>query len=257
MGSEQLLRQECDLFVAEQVDHSVVVRFRPNQLLLATSHRQTKALDDYLRLASSQDDVRAMVFMGPPGDTAVEEYVTFFSPSLQRGASEMPTKRLCAALDTFVTGVLRSEKIIITAVSGQVISDYLGAILACDHRVFGDDTVFVNAHLKLGLTPKGGAAYFLARQLGRSNAYQFLLEAEGVPVARAAELGLSGDVVPAAALEEHALGIARRFCEAPVDTVRGLKSLMNHALGGVGRYLDHENSVLDRIILSHAFPETR
>jgi len=254
MSTDRLPERECELFSAERRREIAIVRFRPNQLLLATNLRLTQVLDDHLREVSECEEVKVILFVGPPGNTALQEYVDLFSRSLQPGVGDLQAKRLCSALDTFITGILRSEKIVVTAVSGQVITDYLGIILACDHRVFADDTVFVNAHLHLGLTPKGGTAYFLSRQLGRSGAYEFLLSRDEIPVQRALDLGLSGDVVPYGELEEHALAVAQRFAECPVDTLRGLKSLVNYPLRMVSGYLDHENRVLDGIMMRRAFP---
>jgi 2-(1,2-epoxy-1,2-dihydrophenyl)acetyl-CoA isomerase len=222
--------------------------------MLSSDLKQTTILTEYLNRVYREPSVKVIIYIGSPESSGREEYIGLFTRALSPGGDDLRAKRLCSALNEFVIGVIRSEKIVIAAASGEVITDFLGIVLACDHRIFAANTCFVNAHLELGLTPKGGAAFFLARHLGRRKAYEFLLSQDTIPVEEALRLGLVDDIVPLDQLEARALEVAEQYATCPPDSLAGLKSLVNYSLRGVEAYLDHENRMLDRITMRRVFP---
>ena len=54
--------------------------------------------------------------------------------------------------------------------------------LACDMIVAGADAKFVMAYVKVGLTPDGGASWFLSQALPRQLATEIIIEGKPVKV---------------------------------------------------------------------------
>ncbi len=134
------------------------------------------------------------------------------------------------AVNQFVLKMVGFNKIVVHADSGKVISFYMNISLACDYRIIGDNTVFQNPYLDLGLVPKGGGAFFLSRLLGFSKASELLLSDKDITAEEALRLGIVDKVVPSVELNEAALKIAKNFARKPVDSVSGIKRLLSRCL---------------------------
>jgi len=110
--------------------------------------------------------------------------------------------------------VLRSLKIykpIIAAVDGPCVAGGMEMLGGIDIRLATDRATFGVMEPKRGLFAGGGTTVRLPRQLAYPAAMEFLLTAEAFPAARALELGLLNEIVPADSLQERALGWAARI----------------------------------------------
>ncbi len=251
MGRGTALSYDCESFAGERIGDVVVVRFRGGQVVRTAQFAHVEALTGYLEKVTAEKSVKVLAFISPPSATSSCEYAEFVGSALAPDGVLSAVRRMQSTFSTFVEMLLSSPKIIVTAASGEIIATMLGVILAADHRVFASDTHFVNPNLALGLTPGGGATFFLARHVGRSRAYRLLLAEEGFTVQEALQLGLVDEVVAPEELDSRALAVAQRFAEAPAAVLADLKSLMNYSLRDVGQYLAHESALLQRMMVTH------
>ncbi|MDQ1695046.1 MAG: 2-(1,2-epoxy,2-dihydrophenyl)acetyl-CoA isomerase, partial [Frankiaceae bacterium] len=72
----------------------------------------------------------------------------------------------------------------------------------------------------------------LSRLVGSLRAKQIYLFGDDIPAAHAERLGLATSVVPATALVEESLALARRLASGPTRTLAVTKRLVNRALDG-------------------------
>ncbi len=251
MGRTAALTVESESFSAECVGDVAVVRFCGGQIHRSAEFAHTEALTSYIERVTAEKSIKVVTFISPPCSTPPSDYTDLVGSALAPDGVLSSVRRMQSTFSTFVETLLGSPKIVVVAASGDIASTVLGVILAADHRVFGSDAHFSNPNLALDLTPGGGAAYFLARHVGRSRAYRLLLAKEGFSVQEALELGLVDEVVPPEELESKALEVARRFAEAPATVLADLKSLMNYSLREVSKYLAHESTLLNRMMVTH------
>jgi len=243
---------EGGAFVAERQDGIVLVRFKENQMVLSADLRMVEELIAYLHQVDVDDSVRVIVAIGSDADTGKEEYVKFLERAFRPGRGEVLAKRMFNAFDQFLLQTVATEKFVICAARGVVLMDYLGIMLACDYGVYADNVTLANPHLDFGLVPKAGAAYLLSRIAGRGRTYDLLLSEEPVPLDDIIDLGFVDEIVSVAEIEDAAIEAARRFAAKPAATVAALKKLVNYSLRDLAAYLDHENKVLDRLVLQAA-----
>lgn len=225
----------------------VILHFKHNQMFLTTDLRQTGALTDFLRRVARDATIKSTAVIGPPAGGGREEYLRFFNRALQPGAPEWITLRLYNAFDSFILGAVNSERAVVAGARGEQPTDYLGLMLACDHRVCSEDLVFVNAHLELGLAPAAGTAFFVAQTLGRDRAMKLLLSADPLPGPRLLELGLVDEVVPPGELEAATIAAAHRYAAAPTGSIAAVKKLLSFVVRDLPSYLSQETAVADRI----------
>src|SRR5882724_12351655 len=105
----------------------------------------------------------------------------------------------------------RCKKPIVTAVQGIVFTIGIELMLAGDIVVAADDARFCQKESKRGIAPLGGAHFRFLSRTGWGNAMYHLFLCDEFTAARAREIGLVQEVVPAGQQVERAVEIARRI----------------------------------------------
>ena len=97
-------------------------------------------------------------------------------------------------------GFVRAErsKLWIAAAQGHALAGGLELLLACDLAVAAETATFGLPEVKRSLVAAAGGVFRLPRALPKAVALQMIATGEPIPAARAAQLGLVNEVVPAA-----------------------------------------------------------
>ena len=253
MKKDRDLDERCDFFSVKRVGDILVLSFKENLLNHGTDLDSRDLLFDYLEFVSKNDAIKVVLIMGSPKKIGREEYTNFFCQLLQPGFGQRDIERLCHAVNQLVLKIVGLDKIVIHADSGRVISLYMNVSLACDYRIIGDNSVFQNPYLDLGLVPKGGGAFFLSRMLGSSKASEVLLSGKDITAEEARRLGIVNKVVPSDELNEAALKVAQGFARKPIHSMIGIKRLLNCCTVDLQSCLECENDLLFRIVNDRDF----
>jgi len=125
--------------------------------------------------------------------------------------------------DTFLR-MNRSGVLFIAALNGSALGLGWELAQACDVRLMADGDFFIgHPEVLLGILPGGGGSQRMTRLLGAHRALMMMLEGRPVSPARALELGLVDEVVPAESLLERALDTAEYLGARPRDSVAAIK----------------------------------
>ncbi len=187
------------------------------------------ALRQALQAVATERDVRAVLLTGAGkafcagGDVAVmDEY---------RARGELPElfHALTGEMESGVRELMGMPKPVVAALPGVAAGGGLSLALACDWRIASEDTVLVPAFPSLGAVPDGGLTYFLPHYLGIGLAQELLFTEARVPAARARELGLLHEVVPAAELERRAWTKVTELADGPTYAYGWTKRLLHAA----------------------------
>jgi enoyl-CoA hydratase len=103
----------------------------------------------------------------------------------------------------------------IAAVCGAAVGAGVNLLLAADLRVVADDCRILAGFMRIGLHPGGGHFVLLGRTAGREAAAALGLFAEEIDGARARELGLAWESLPAAEVDGRARELAARAGRDP------------------------------------------
>ncbi len=239
---------ETDYFIARQEGAVVVFTHKGNQLLSSTLLKAKKAVHDYLQQVEADPEARIVLFLPQVRKARREEYLSFFDMVRSERISENSVMRLFRAVDQLILNILDSDLFFICADCGQILPMFASISLACDYRILGDNAEFQNPALELGLVPKGGAAWFVSRMLGRGRALELILAEESISVEAALELGLVNRCVPSENFEAEALAVAHRFAALPETSLRLAKKLVNNTRQDLPDYLEFENQELCKTI---------
>jgi len=196
----------------EMAEGVAIVRLNEPASLNALSERMSAELVD--AVARAQQEARCLV-LGSVGRAFCS------GANLTDGGLSLdePDRDVGAGLETVVNPLLlaiRSSPIpILTAVRGAAAGVGCGLALAGDMVIAGQSAVFHLAFSRVGLSPDGGASYFLTRSIGRVRAMELMLLGSSVRAGQALEWGLANRVVDDDQVEAVAVEIAQRIAAGP------------------------------------------
>ena len=131
---------------------------------------------------------------------------------------EMPWKALLRSF--------RLTKPLIAAVEGYAVAGGTEMLQATDIRVAGESAQFGLAEVRRGLFPIGGSTVRLRRQIPYTRAAEILLTGDLIPAREALAIGLIGHVVPDGEALKHAREFADKIAaNGPLSVQAILRSL--------------------------------
>jgi 2-(1,2-epoxy-1,2-dihydrophenyl)acetyl-CoA isomerase len=137
---------------------------------------------------------------------------------------------LTVRLHTFVASLRRCRKPVLSAVNGVAAGAGFSLALAGDLLVAAESARFTLAYQNIGLSPDGGATFFLARALGTNRAMELTLTGRTLSAGEAAAWGLVQRVFPDESFEADMAALAGRIAAGPTLAYGKAKELYNRAL---------------------------
>lgn len=206
--------------LSELVGNVLVLTLNRPEAGNALNGALSEALSNALGDAASNDDVRVIVVTG-----AGEKIF----------CAGMDLKAFAAGEDIAKIGMgfaaLRQcKKPLIAAVNGHALAGGFEVVMMCDLIVSVDSARFGIPEVKRGLFAAGGGVRLPAR-IPLAVALEMGLTGDPIDAARAKELGLINQVVPAADLRDAALALAARVSANGPLAVQATKQLMLDEIG--------------------------
>lgn len=145
---------------------------------------------------------------------------------------------------------------VVVSVRGAVAGGGLGLATCGDFLLASDNAQFVAAHVMVGLSPDGGASWYLHRLLGARRAKEILMFGKRLTAAEAKEMALVNEVVPDAELDAFTADYARKLAAMPAKALANIKLLINSApQHSFADHLQMEARVLGEAALTADFRE--
>ncbi len=139
-----------------------------------------------------------------------------------------------AAIDNlqgWIEAIRNCPKPVIAAVEGAAAGAGFALALACDMIIAGMATKFMMSYVKVGLTPDGGASWFLGQALPRQLAGEIMFEGKAVLAGRLQQLGLVNRIVADGRVLDAALGWADELAALSPNSLNRIKMLIDAAPG--------------------------
>ena len=133
------------------------------------------------------------------------------------------------SLRGWIEAIRDCPKPVIAAIEGAAAGAGFSLALACDLIVAGSSSKFAMSYVKVGLTPDGGASWFLSQMLPRQLATEILLEGKPVLAPRLHELGVINRIVTDGSALDVALQWADELSALSGNAVQRIKSLSRGA----------------------------
>jgi 2-(1,2-epoxy-1,2-dihydrophenyl)acetyl-CoA isomerase len=129
-----------------------------------------------------------------------------------------------------ITGIRTMPKPVVAVVNGAAAGIGLSLALACDLVLAAESAYFLLAFVNIGLVPDGGSSLLVPSRIGFARAAELAMLGERLPAARAAEWGLINEVWPDGDLASKADDLAERLAAGPTRSYVGIKRQLNRWL---------------------------
>jgi 2-(1,2-epoxy-1,2-dihydrophenyl)acetyl-CoA isomerase len=147
-----------------------------------------------------------------------------------RGEADENFLELMVRLHAFIASLRRVPKPVLSAVNGVAAGAGFSMALAGDLVVAAKSARFTLAYQNIGLSPDGGATFFLARAVGTQRAMELTLTGRTLTAEEAAAWGLVQRVLPDDSFAAGTAELAERIASGPTLAFARAKELYNRAL---------------------------
>ena len=138
--------------------------------------------------------------------------------------------RLKELYHPIITGIREMPKPVIAAVNGPAVGIGCSLALDCDLIWAAESSYFLLAFVNIGLVPDGGSTAIVPARIGLARATEMGMLGEKVPAAQALEWGMVNRVVPDGDLEAEAGAMLERLASGPTRSYANFKALLNRRL---------------------------
>ena len=182
-------------------------------------------LCDIVNRCGSDRSVRAVVITGS-GSKAFCAGGDVASFASDPETVDLLLKEVTGFMHMAISRLAWMEAPVIAAINGVAAGAGLGLAAACDLAIAADNAVFTSAYTSIGLTPDGGASYYLPRLVGGRRAMEFFLTNRVLTAQEALDWGLVNRVVPQADLEKEVGALAEQLANGPTRAYSSVKKLL-------------------------------
>lgn len=193
-----------------------------NALSPRVGHELTAALDravaDGARVVLLSGEGRAFSAGGDLSDAAPE--------------TQEQVREALAALQAPIKAIAALPIPVVAAVHGAIAGGGVGLALACDIVVAAQSAFFMLAFVHVGLAPEMGSAWLVAKSVGRARALELALMGDKLPAEKALEWGLITRVVEDDAVMGQAEAVAARLLKGPPLALAAIRKEIAYALAG-------------------------
>lgn len=143
--------------------------------------------------------------------------------------TEDETRRYVEAIQDITRELVLGDRMVVGAIHGWAVGGGLEWVINCDLALVAEGTRFFFPEISWGLFVTGGVTALLPRLVGLQKARELILFGERFDAAQAVEWGLAWKMLPAAALLDEAMAVARRIAALPQGAVSDLKRVLSRA----------------------------
>jgi 2-(1,2-epoxy-1,2-dihydrophenyl)acetyl-CoA isomerase len=200
-------------------------------------------------------DVRAVVITGAGrAFSAGADLKAGFDPTPD-GHPDVGT-RLRERYHPIITGVRRLQKPVLAAVNGPAVGIGCSLALACDLIVARESAYFLLAFVNIGLVPDGGSSLLVPERVGLARAAEMAMLGERIPAGLALQWGLINRMAADDEFEAVVDELAERLAAGPTGSYAGAKEQLNAWLfARMDAQLELEASLQERCAASADFRE--
>jgi methylglutaconyl-CoA hydratase len=181
-----------------------------------------------VREAAARHDVRVVVMSGAGKVFCAGADVTWMSRALHY--TEQENIRDATAMSRMFSAIDELPVPVVGRIQGAALGGGAGLAAVCDIVVAEDAALFGFTEVKLGILPAVISPFALAK-IGRSAARELFLTGARFSAARAREIGLVHDVVPAADLDAAVTRYVRELLTAGPEAMAAAKALIPDVWG--------------------------
>jgi enoyl-CoA hydratase len=203
-----------------------LLTFNRPKVLNALDARTIAELGDVVARAETDRAVKALVLTGA-GEKA---FVAGADIAAMSAMSPLEARRFAETAHAIIARMEALPVVTIAAVNGFALGGGCEIAMACDLVYAAEKARFGQPEVNLGIMPGFGGTQRLTRRVGLSRALEMVLSGDHYDAARAKEMGLALEVLPAAELLPFAKAQAKKIAsKGPVAVAASKRAIREGA----------------------------
>lgn len=190
--------------------------------------QMAKELMDIAIFCSESEEIRAVVITGAGNKFSVGGDLKSFAEEGEEISAHL--KSVTAYLHQAISYFARMNKPFIGAINGVAAGAGMSLACACDLAYASENSKFVMAYNRIGLTPDGSGSYFLPRIVGIRRALELMYTNRILSAKEANEWGIVNWVVSEDKLLETVVELAESLANGPMNAFGATKKLFLNSL---------------------------
>jgi 2-(1,2-epoxy-1,2-dihydrophenyl)acetyl-CoA isomerase len=232
--SEYVLEQQLETVAVTRNGGALRIELNRPDVMNAMNGKLCREFLSALKDASRDDSVRAVMITGAgAGFSSGADLASFGDtedppPVTPEGLPDL-RRSLQERYNPIVEEIRRMEKPVLSAVNGACVGVGMGIALAGDLVVASESAYFLLAFINIGLVPDGGASLSVPARVGVARAAEMAMLGEKVPARTAFEWGLVNRVHADDDFRAEAQALLERLATGPTRAYAGTKRLLGAA----------------------------
>jgi len=213
-----------DTILLSETNNIATITFNRPNAMNSLNEQMANELSALTEQISLDSKIRAVLIRGAGNIFMAGGDIRFFHQTLDM----MPkgVLNLVRMVNGIISNLIHSPKPVLACVHGSVAGIGMSFMMAADLVIAGANTQFTMAYSKLGVSPDGGASYFLPKIAGHKKAMELALLSDVINANQAQDLGLINWVVPEDQLEEKTVQILNKLANGPTQAYANTKQLI-------------------------------
>ncbi len=143
-------------------------------------------------------------------------------------------------LKRFILKLVDFNKIIVSGLSGEVVTPFFGLSLSSNFRFATENMKYMLDHKNYGLHPSGALPFFLKRYVNWSKQNEILYSKDEILAAEARDLGIIDKIFPEEKFEENCILELNKIIEKNKDSINKTRILMSYPISDLKDYFEKE-----------------
>ena len=198
---------------------AIVTLNRP-EAMNAFSRELRRDFAEALADCTQDDDVRVLILTGAGKAFSAGFDLKELGAEHAGDASAEADNILARSMEAFAGPI-------IGAVNGHAVTGGFEMALACDVLIASENAYFADTHARVGILPGWGLSQKLPRLIGLSRAKEISFTGAPIDARQAHDWGLVNHVVPAEALLDKSIEMARNMCACVPSVLAQYKPLID------------------------------
>jgi len=203
----------------------------------------------WIDIIKNEESIKGILMLGESNLYCEEPYKKFLSlisgedlkdqlpHTLKHIDKDIRTKQI-NMLNNFTVSFLEFPKLVISYLSGCIVTPFIGLALASDIKIGTNQTSFSFLHKKYGLHPTGALPFFLYTNLGQSRAKNLMYTKSELSSEELLSLGLLDEIITNQNTNE-VIEYSKNIVENNYNTIITTKKLINKT------FLDHYKEFME------------
>lgn len=238
-------------FESYKLENIGVMKIKRNVFEIVTDLSESSKFIQSLSVVEKDINIDGILVLNENNCLGANEYTNYLNKVFSHDGSdtkrthleisnpETRTRQL-VILNSLIRKIVHSNKIIINALHGEIVTPFFGASLAADLRLASEDAVFLLSHSKMGVHPSGALPYFLPKYVGHAKASHILFCVDKITAKEALDLEIICEIIPKENFEEMCVAKVSQLLARGSNTMKCTKKLLANNYEDIDKYLNME-----------------